>query len=67
MLKPAAFVAVYRGVARILEKEVLSQIKEGAKRPIFSRTAPKFGLPEATPLINDIIINLSAKLGVAER
>ena len=31
--------------------------KEGAKRLIFSRAAPKFGLSEATPLINDVIIN----------
>ncbi len=29
--------------------------------------APKFDWPEATPLINNVIINLSAKLGVAER
>ena len=58
---------ISRGVARILEKGVLSQMKEGAKRLIFSSAAPKFGWPEATPLINDVIINLSAKLGVTER
>ena len=32
-------------------------MKEGAKCPIFSCAAPKFGWPEATPLINDGIIN----------
>ncbi len=58
---------INRGVARILEKGVLSQMKEGTKRRSFSRAGPKFGRPEATPLINDITINLSAKLGVAER
>ncbi len=31
------------------------------------REAPKIGWLEATLLINDVIINLSAKLGVAER
>ena len=31
--------------------------KEGAKRPILNCAAPKYGLPETTPLINDLIIN----------
>ncbi len=52
-----------RGVARILEKGVLLQMKEGgAKRPIFSR-AVKFGWPEATPLINDVISYLPSWCG----
>ena len=38
-------------------------MKESAKRLIFfSRAAPKFGWPEAIPLINAVIINLCAKL-----
>ncbi len=30
------------------------------------RKAPKFGWPEATPLINEVIINLYTKLGMGE-
>ncbi len=37
-----------QGVARILGKEVHAII---LFTPVFSRTAPKFGLPKATPLI----------------
>ena len=45
------------GVCQDFEEEGAIMTKEDAKCQIFSRAAPKFGWPEATRLINDIIIN----------
>ena len=61
----AGYATEYQGRSQDFE-EGGAIIKEGAKHLIFSRAAPKFGWPEATPLISDVIINLSAKLGMAQ-
>ena len=46
-----------QGRSQDFEEGGATTTKEGALLPIFSRAALKFGWPEATPLINDVIIN----------
>ena len=60
-------VAVIRGIARILEKGCNHRLQRAQSALFLAAQRRNLVDLEVTPLINDVIINLSAKLGVVER